>query len=171
MVTRAERIAAIDAFMDAPKRLVAPQRQSPWMPGFFDDEKQIQWPLEIDGEQVPDAFLRVAGRVRGPIAFRLIVLYSTAVCRLDFTDETHANPPPLLPGLPPLVTGPHYHSWPINRHFFNLQDGAVPLSNAIPYPGGGMAFDAILRWFCDDVKIEQPPPDHLIELPRLERLL
>lgn len=126
---------------------------------------------EVDGEQVPDAFLKIVGRVRAPFSYRLMVVHSTAVCRLDYANESHANPLPLLEGLPRLVYGPHYHSWPINRHLFTLLDGAVPLLNAVAFEGGGVQFDANLRWFCDDVGIEQLPPDHLIELPRLERLL
>lgn len=172
MVTRAERIAAINEFMVAPKRVVRPESVGEWrLGGANDDEREIQWPLEIDGEHVPDAFLKIVGWVRDRTHFRLMVLHSVAICRLDYTDEIHTNPPPHLNRVPPLVAGPHYHSWLINRDFFLQHDPPVRLLNALPYDGGGQSFDAILRWFCDDVNIEPLPPAHRIELPRLEQLL
>ncbi len=172
MVSRAERIVAIDNFMAAPKRVVRPDGAGQWRRGgASEDERELQWPLEIDGEQIPDAFLKVVGWVRERTYFRLMMLNPMAICPLDYTDETHGNPPPHMDGIPPLVVGPHYHSWPINRRFFSQRDPPVELSNAISYPGGGQSFDAILRWFCHDVNIEPLPPGHLIGLPRLEQLL
>jgi len=173
MTTRAERVAILDAFMAERKRIVRPDRQGTWLPGMNnDDERQLSWPLEVDGEQLPDASLMIIGYPRETVlCFRLQILCPAAVCRLDFTDETHGNPLPLLEDLPALVQGPHWHSWPINRLFFFQFDHPVRLRNAVPFDGAGRQFDAILRWFCQENNIDQPPPDHLIELPRLDTLL
>ena len=66
---------------------------------------------------------------------------------------------------PATVTGPHYHSWALNRRFFKGVTKAPRLLDATPYPGAGRSFDAILRWFCTDTNIESLPPDHRIEPP------
>lgn len=173
MRTRDELVAAIDSFMAARKRVVRPNAQGAWMKGFAPDEFEMKWPLEVAGEQLPDAYLKVVGypRERGSLVFRLMILCPAAVCRLDHTDENHANPAGPIDGVPPFVEGPHYHSWPINRRFFWASDHPVRLANAVPFDGAGRSFDAILRWFCDSNNIEPLPPEHLIELPRMERLL
>lgn len=171
MTTRAQRLAALDAFMLAPKRIVRPDAQGVWLPGATEDERQLRWPLEVAGELIPDAALLVAGypRERGLI-FRLMILCPAAVCRLDHTDEFHANPAPHPAGVPASVVGPHYHSWPINRLFFETNDHPVKLRNAVPFTPHP-SFDAALRWFCHDNVIEPLPPNHQIALPRLDTLL
>ena len=79
--------------MAAEKRVVRSDAQGVWLPGATEDERQLRWPLEVDGELIPDAALLVAGYPRErELIFRLMILCQAAVCRLDYTEETHANP-------------------------------------------------------------------------------
>ncbi len=89
------------------------------------------------------------------------------------TDETHANSVDgmLAGSVPPIVQGPHYHAWPLNRRFFRGSAKPPKLHDAVPYNEAGRTFDAVLRWFCNDTNIEQLPPSHMIELPRSDLLL
>ena len=171
MTTRAERLVALDRFMAAQKRVVRPDVQGEWLPGALEDERRLRWPLEVDGELLPDSALLVVGYPRErELIFRLMILHPAALCRLDHADEFHMNPTPLGDGVPPSVQGPHYHCWPINRAFFEMYDHPVKLRNAVlfePHP----SFDAALRWFCHDNGIEPLPANHQIELPRLDTLL
>jgi hypothetical protein len=107
------------------------------------------------------------------LKFRLGILFPAMICRLDYTDETHTNSLSgvLLHAVPRTVTGPHYHSWPLNRRFFRGVTVAQKLHDAVPYNEPGRTFDAILRWFCADTNIESLPPGHLIALPAPELLL
>jgi hypothetical protein len=47
MVTRAEKVAAIDAFMAAQKRVLRTDRQGIWAPGHNPHEKILKWPIEV----------------------------------------------------------------------------------------------------------------------------
>jgi hypothetical protein len=102
--------------------------------------------------------------------FRLCLIASTSICRLDFTDETHANPYGGIEGLPPLVDGPHCHSWRVNRRFFHNSQAPIRLYNAEAYTGPTTSFDNILRWFCADIHAESLPHDHRIQLPLRDQL-
>ena len=101
------------------------------------------------------------------LKFRLQIVMDGPVCRLDYTDETHPNS---IDGytngwVPMTVTGPHYHSWPINQRFFRGVTKPPKLHDALSYTEPGRAFDAILRWFCTDTNIDSLPGSHLIGLP------
>ena len=104
--------------------------------------------------------------------FRLGILFPAMICPLDYTDEAHPNSISgfLLRAVPYVVTGPHYHSSPLNRRFF-LGIAPQTLRDAVPYDEPGRAFDAILRWFCADTNMESLPPGHLISLPAPEFLV
>ena len=107
------------------------------------------------------------------LKFRLGIQFPGMICRLDFTAETHPN---TLDGIkvglvPPIVTGPHYHSWPINRRFFRGVTKPPELHDAVPYREAGRTFDAVLRWFCTDTNIDSLPPGHRIAMPPRELLL
>jgi hypothetical protein len=160
-------IEAIDAFMAAPKRIVGYDSVPQWGPAFSVHERVMHYPLEIAGE-LRGSQLMVVGFPRElALKFRVGILFPGMVCRLDYTDETHANS---LSGIqaglvPPDVTGPHYHSWPLNRRFFRGVTKAPELHDALSYDEPGRTFDAVLRWFCADTNIESLPPAHSISLP------
>jgi hypothetical protein len=127
----------------------------------------------VEGE-LRGAQLMIVGfpRERDP-KLRIGILFPAMICRLDYTDETHENSADgVIAGrVPEEVTGPHHHSWPLNRHFFRAVTTLVRLHDAVPYVEPGRTFDAILRWFCADTNIESLPPDHRITLPLMETLL
>jgi hypothetical protein len=133
----------------------------------------MKYPLEVGGEMGGAQLAVVAFPYQRDLKFRLGILFPAMVCRLDYTDETHPNSADgVVNGLvPPIVVGPHYHSWPLNRRFFKNASRAPELHDAVPYIEAGRTFDAILRWFCTDTKIDSLPPGHLIELPPAELLV
>lgn len=167
MATRLDLIAAIDGFMAAPKVILGHRNPPPWAPGWHREECVMRFPLEVGGE-LGGAQLELVGfPFQRDLKFRLGILFPGMVCRLDYTDETHGNTATAVAAglVPATVTGPHYHSWALNRRFFKGVTKAPRLLDATPYPGAGRSFDAILRWFCTDTNIESLPPDHRIELP------
>lgn len=163
----ASLLGSIDAFMATPKRVLAADTALPWGPGHNRHERQIRYPLEVAGESSGSQLMVVCFPGERTLKFRLAILYGASVCRLDFTDETHPNTADgvLYYGLPPIVTGPHYHSWPLNRRFFRGVTTPPMLHDAIPYGGAARTFDAVLRWFCTDTAIDSLPANHRIELP------
>lgn len=174
MATVADLTSAVDRFMSAEKWVVgADQPISSWSDGYSPNERVARFPLEVEGELLSGAHLMVVGFTgASTLKFQLSLCFNAAICRLDYTDETHTNSL-LLPedGLPHQVTGPHYHSWPINRRFFKSAIAAPQLHNAAPFFLWARTFDSILRWFCEDTRILGLPPNHRIELPRRDRLL
>lgn len=159
-------IAAITAYMAARKRIQGFDSAPTWAPGFSPHEVVMKYPLEVNGEL--NGQLWVVGFPRSKeLKFRLQVVMETPLCRLDYTDETHANSlDGYRSGLVPMsVTGPHYHSWPINQRFFRGATKPPKLHDALPYQQPGRTFDAILRWFCTDTNIDSLPGSHLIGLP------
>lgn len=166
-------VAAIDTFMATPKRIVGSDLRPTWGPGFTVHEREMKYPIEIDGELRGAQIMVVCFPRERELKFRLGILFGGMVCRLDYTDETHPNTMDgYLAGTVPLsVTGPHYHSWPLNRRFFRGVTIPPKLRDAAPYTENGRSFDAVLRWFCADTMIEPLPANHRIELPGLELLL
>jgi hypothetical protein len=160
------KLAMLDAFMAADKRIVGADQPIAYQPGYSRHEQVAKYPLEVAGEQ-HGAIFTVTGNPSKPQPFfRLQILFPACLCRLDFTDEFHANAlREPLDGIEYSMHGPHYHSWPINRRFYKTIDRPVELHNAIPLPECGRSFDAVLRWFCADNKIESLPANHRIELP------
>jgi hypothetical protein len=173
MSTVAELIDAVDAFMATPKRIVGYNSAPQWGPGYTPHELETKYPLEVEGE-LRGAQLMIVGFPRQrDLKFRVGILFPAMICRLDYTNETHVNSVSgyLSDMVPEDVTGPHYHSWRVNRRFFRGTLRPPRLFDAVLYNSPGRTFDAILRWFCSDTKIESLPPDHLIALPRAETLL
>jgi hypothetical protein len=106
------------------------------------------------------------------LKFRLSICFNAAICRLDYTDETHFNTANFqADGVPFSVIGPHFHSWPLNRRFFRGVSVAQDLLNAVPFTIQARTFDSILRWFCGETRIEGLSSNHLIELPKADKLL
>lgn len=172
MVTRAEKVAQIEAFMAARKQIVSPNLQGIWQQAHSPNERMLKWPLAIDGVMESGSLLIQSDPTRRErLFFRIAILCPGAVCRLDFTDEIHSNGYRVsADGLPAIVYGEHYHSWLINKRFFKDFDHPVELRNAVAYDGGGRSFDSVLRWFCNDNNIEPLPAEHQVALPRLETL-
>jgi hypothetical protein len=172
MATREDTVAAITAYMAARKRIVGHDTAPIWAPGFTVHEVVMKYPLEVEGELRGQLMIVGFPRQR-QLKFRLGILAPAPVCRLDYTDETHANSADgAAQKLVPLtVAGPHYHSWPINRRFFRGVTTPPKLHDAVPYDAPGRTFDAILRWFCADTNINSLPGSHLISLPEPSELL
>jgi hypothetical protein len=161
---------AVDAFMATPKRIIGADLPGEWLPGYRPNEREMKYPLEVEGE-LRGAQLMVVGFPRErQLKFRVGILFPAMICRLDHTDETHTNSLGGIDylGLPPIVVGPHYHSRAINRRFFRGATVPPKLHDAIPHGAPGRSFDAILRWFCADTNIEAPPANHAIGLPPQE---
>lgn len=172
MATVADFAFAMDIFMKADKMVIGTDQSYEWRDGYSRHEKVVGFPLELGGEQ-KGAQLEVVGFPNASfLKFRISLCFNAAICRLDYTDEYHPNSLKVLDdGLPAAVKGPHYHSWRINRRFFKGVSTAPKLHNAEPFVNPARTFDAILRWFCADTKICGLPPNHLIELPRRDRLV
>jgi hypothetical protein len=173
MATVADLTAAADAFMASPKRVLGAEFPPQWAPGFTPHEAVMKYPLEVQGELIGVQLMVVGFPRERVLKFRLGILFPAMICRLDYTDETHANSVDgmLAGSVPPIVQGPHYHAWPLNRRFFRGSAKPPKLHDAVPYNEAGRTFDAVLRWFCNDTNIEQLPPSHMIELPRSDLLL
>ncbi len=162
-----EFVEAVDTIIAAPKILVGADAPA-WQRGRDDDERRIKLPLEIDGEQ-GGAFLIVSAFPERPIpGFSIgIMCFDKVICRLDFEpDVAHGNPPD--EGLTPLVHGPHWHSWELNRLHVGPTRRFAKLRRAEPFTEA-QKFDAALRWYCHRRNIEIGA--HGIELPRREKLL
>lgn len=172
MATVADLVAAVDAFMAASKRIVGYEVAPTWGPGRSPLEREMKYPIEVEGEQ--RAQLMIVAFPREPeLKFRLGILLPAMICRIDHTDESHNNTlTGFVTGAVPLVVrGPHYHSWPLNRRFFRGATVSPELHDAAPLNNSGRSFDAVLRWFCTDTNIDPLPPDHRIVLPRRDQLL
>lgn len=172
MAAVADLASAIDTFMAEEKTVVGADRPFFWSEGYSRHERVAKFPLEVNGEQ-PGAHLAVVAFPNAAVLkFRLSVCFNAAICRLDYTDEYHPNSLLIAAdNLPSAVNGPHYHSWPVNRRFFRAATTAVELHNAMPFNTSARSFDSILRWFCEDNRINGLAPNHNIELPSRERLL
>ncbi len=171
MPTNLDFLSVVDKMMAASKLVAVPDSPPEWSKAWSEREPQAKLPLVIDGE-VGLAQLLVVGRPDSPdLQFRLGILMFGCICRLDYTDEWHANSyAEGSDGLPPLVKGPHYHSWPRNRRFFRGLTAAPALRNAEPFEMMP-SFDSALRWFCAETNILPLPHDHRIQLPLRTRLI
>lgn len=172
MTSAADVAAAVDRFLATPKLIVGSDMPLAWAQGHSESERVIYLPLEIEGEQTGAKLMVVGFPRERSLKFRLGILFPGAVCRLDYTDETHPNTLSAPEdGIPPIVTGPHYHTWRVNRRF--CRGGQLPpkLHNAELYQASARTFDSVLRWFCSDNRVEGLPGNHSIQLPTTDRLL
>jgi hypothetical protein len=172
MGAREDVVRAIEKFISSKKHIVGADRGYDWGPGYSPHERKAKFSLDFGGELNDAIRFEVIGFPQAEsLKFRLSLCFHTLICRLDYTDETHTNPLDAQKlGCALQVTGPHYHSWPLNRKYFLEYGFDVKLRIAKPFEMEA-SFDSILRWFCDDMNIDPLPADHLIELPRRERLL
>jgi len=168
----ADIAAAVDLFMNTPKIIVGADGPIVWADGYSRHEKVVHFPLQVEGELTGAKLMIVGFPAATTLKFRAGILFPGAVCRLDYTDETHPNSLSVpADGLPPIVVGPHYHSWRANRRFCRGNSLPAKLHNAESFVNQARTFDSILRWFCGDTRIEGLPPNHRIELPIRETLL
>jgi len=172
MAGKADLLEALDAFVAEPKRIIGAVAAYTWGPGYSAQERMVEFPLEYRGEGDKAARLALVGfPAATELKFRISLCYNAAICRLDYTDETHPNNRrQASDNLPPSVRGPHFHSWELNRRFFKGAS-TVPrleLAEGFTVTGG---FDSLLRWFCSRANIEQPPNGHYISLPTRDTLL
>lgn len=171
MTRPADIASAVERFLKTEKLAVGIESPIAWAPGFNEHEVEIRIPLEIDGEQTGSQLMVVAFPAAQSLKFRIGVLFPGAVCRLDFTDETHVNSfAEKSEAIPGIVCGPHYHSWPLNRRFCKGTKLPTKLHNASVFSPIARTFDSVLRWFCSDVGIAGLPTTHRIELPTRDRL-
>lgn len=172
MATVTDLMAVIDAFVSAPKRILGADLPYQWRDGYSQYERVAKFPIEFGGQSSDAARFEVVGFPQSPEPkFRLSLVYITCICRLDYTDETHPNTMrDSMDNVPPFVSGPHYHSWALNRRFFKGVSTVQKLHNAELFQMRS-SFDSILRWFCQETNIEQLSGGHLIELPPRDRLL
>jgi hypothetical protein len=177
MATAIPSLETLDAFMNAEKDIVnADFQNGRWEDTHIQAEKIMKWPLALaeTGEILPGASLGITTHLtrRDMPIFRIQVFCPIALARLDHADEIHPNNlSDVMAGIvPAFVDGPHYHSWPLNRRFFSPNQ-VIELKNATLFTSGAASFDAALRWFCDENRINQPPNHHRIELLGPDRLL
>jgi hypothetical protein len=113
MATAGDLADAIDAFVGSRKSILGANEHYEWGPGYSQYERKAMFPIEIGGESPQQARLELVGFPQErELKFRLSLCWNAAICRLDFTDETHTNTMRMdADGLPPWVEGPHYHSW------------------------------------------------------------
>jgi hypothetical protein len=172
LATAKELVQAVEAFLCAPKSIHGAHEPYTWGPGYSQFERKTNFPVEVNGELPQAARLEIIGFPSTiNLKFRLTLCFNCAVCRLDYTDETHLNTHATpADGILSSVTGPHFHSWELNRRFLKGASTALELHNAEPF-SMNVSFDSILRWFCQRTNINQLGGNHLIELPRRDRLL
>lgn len=172
MAGKADLLAALDAFVAEPKAIIGATNAYTWGPGYSPHERQAEFPLLFRGESDKAARMVVVGFPdAGELKFRVSLCYNAAICRLDYTDETHPNNRRMpTDDVPPYVKGPHFHSWELNRRFFKGAATVPRLELAEPFTVNS-GFDSLLRWFCSRMNIEQPPNGHYIALPKRDTLL
>jgi hypothetical protein len=167
--TLTEFRSAIDAYVAARKTLAGVHGVDSWQPGREAGEMRLKLPLEVAGELRGHLCIDCTPS-RRPIEFSIGLIYPPAVSRLDFphAHALHGNNLAIASdNVPPLVMGPHYHPWHLNRRFATSITDYWKLQ--IAEPVSMRKFDAALRWFCDQNNIELPG-QHGIELPSAETL-
>lgn len=172
MTSLDEFIAAVDKFMPLPKVLVGASGLHQWQQGRDGaDEACLKLPIEVGGVQSGQLLHITAFPEHPTLKFRVGIYFGQVLCRLDFDLEAkHGNN--LIPRdvvLPSLVTGPHWHSWELNRHLFKSVTSYTRLKCAAPLDAGVRKFDAALRWYCAQRKIQLG--QHGIVLPGPRRLI
>lgn len=172
MSAKPDLTKAIDAFVEVRKTILGANTGYSWGYGYSQNERVVRFPIEVDGQSSSAARLEVVGFPQSnDLKFRLSLCWNAAVARLDYTDETHSNTLRQHDDqIPASVTGPHYHSWKLNRRFFIGAASIPKLQNAEPFIVHA-SFDSILRWFCHDLNISQPQGGHFISLPPRDLLL
>jgi hypothetical protein len=165
-------IAAVDAFMPLPKRIVGADNTPQWQPGRSPGQLKLLLPIEVDGEQRGQQLFLQAYPNNPTLMFSVGIMFAgRVVCRLDFELEaTHGNNLRSWDDeLPRFVNGPHWHKWEINRAIIRTQTLEYPLrlNNAMPFDAARQ-FDSTLRIFCAERHIDLGY--HEIDLPPRDSL-
>lgn len=166
-------MAAIDAFMGSTKIPIGVDVPQIWQPGreLGSGEYISKIPLEVNGEIGDQKLIITSCPNADSLTFSILVTFEPTICRLDFDHVTHSNSHAIgTDDIEPIIHGPHYHPWDLNRRFFTHATKPIELHNAIPLGSSIHQFDAALRWFCDENKIILKH-DHRIELPSRTSLL
>lgn len=164
-------IAAVDAFLPLPKRLVGASGRPIWRAGRDPGSRQLFLPLEIYGEQRGEQLMLLAYPNHPTLKFVLgVKFFEHVVCRLDFDQEAvHGNNcRSWNDDIPTVVRGPHWHKWEINRALIRSTGFPLKLANAVPF-NDSRKFDATLRAYCAAREIELG--QHAIELPPKDSLI
>ena len=160
--------ALVDSLIAAEKMLGG---EPDWRPAGNGDEMRLILPVFIGGTST-DASVEVnAYPNAATLAFRIMLRVEKCVWRIDHTDwEMHVNPVDTFTSITPnSFREPHYHSWADNRRFCSTSSLPSRLKIARPLPLKIRGFDAAFRWFCGEVKIDQPP-SNMVSLPQRTRL-
>lgn len=169
MTTRQEFLQEVDNLLGVQKQ-IAGTGQLTWQDGRSNGSKCVKIPLEIGGIQY-GAQLVVIAYPQEQERFSILIVHQIAVCRLDVVDdgEIHGNFQ-ALPGdeIPSLVNGPHFHEWQLNRRLVEGSNRLQKLPLAKPFDQT-RNYEAALRWFCAQTKIDIPY-DFNFDLPPRESL-
>ena len=144
-----------------------------WRPTDTDpSEFRLVMPLTIDGVSTGSHLEIISYPNATPVRFRTLLVAEKCVARIDYVfDEPHVNsfdrPHDLLEFD---FCEPHYHSWSDNKRFCTRLSLPERLQNARILPTSARSFDSVLRWFCAELNIEQPP-NGLIALPMRTTLI
>lgn len=172
VTSAAEFVSYIDAFLAAEKYLVGLGVRQDWRPGRDDGCWRVKYPIEVDGEQRGESLIVDAYPDRTPVEFYILIEFGQVICRVDFEPNGgHTNDiwgP--VPDLAPLVSGPHYHAWELNKHYFKSTTRAIELHNAIALPDNLRRFAAVFRWFAAQNNIRLNGPLEL-DLPPRTRIV
>ncbi len=143
-----------------------------WIDEHREGDKRLRYPLLIEGE-VSDATLTIiAYPWHRALRFRLVLSYTRAIWRVDYTDdEVHVNsfdkPDDVLLGP---FSDPHYHAWQDNRRFASAAMLPDRLENARLLDANLKTFDNAFRWFCGQTTIDITELG-VPSLPTTDRLL
>lgn len=127
-----------------------------------------KFPVEIGGV-VSEHTVTVTSRSRHPPDFHISLHFNggAVISRVDHEDLRHGNPTPWF-DWPAIVSGPHFHPWPLNTIFADPTKH-WQLQVAIPLAPNIQRFDSTFRWFCGQNNIQQP--EDLFDLPEKTGLL
>jgi hypothetical protein len=161
--------ALIDSLLAAEKSL---EGFPDWQAVGNGDEERLVLPVFV-GSKSTDASVEIDAYPNAPVLrFRILLNVEKCVWRIDYTDfEPHVNPVDTFSTISPYsFTEPHFHSWSDNRRYCTQNSLPSKLKIARPIPPNLRSFDAVFRWFCGEVNIDQPA-SNMVYLPRRTRLI
>jgi hypothetical protein len=165
MPTRSEFIKEVSSFFDAQKQLAGADMPLAWEPDTNPDERRIKIPISYQG-QISGYNLEIkAYSGTGNLCFAILIVFHVCIARIDFDEnDTHTNSFPLPGNLPSIIHGPHFHRWSDNIRFVEDYGKLPHMKCAEALPVKIKTFDAALRWFCDETRIDLPH-GHQIQMP------
>lgn len=160
---------AVDRFLSCDKTLVG---DGDWVCDPSDDECWLKFTIAVAGVPTQSTFEVVDYPVAQPRGFGMTLNVPPCVWRLDFDPpwKIHTNDVPEFHECQPLIRGPHYHPWHLNRRFHKGKNIPSELPLALPLDEGIKSFKSALDWFCAQVKITFEK-GQLPELPPAGRLI